>query len=94
MKFAFVEGSKLQPQPKLHGTGPLCDGDMIAKCGRVKVWHWAHKGKRHWDQWWENETEWHRNWKDEFPTDWQEVSQKDEETGENTSPMSKYHMAW
>jgi hypothetical protein len=24
------------------------------------------------DPWWENETEWHRNWKNCFPNDWQE----------------------
>ncbi len=82
MRFALVEGSKREPQPKQRGECPHCDEDMIAKCGRVKVWHWAHKGKRHCDQWWENETEWHRSWKDEFPTDWQEIGQQDEETGE------------
>jgi hypothetical protein len=25
------------------------------------------------DPWWENETDWHRDWKDQFPVDWQEV---------------------
>lgn len=48
---------------------------MIAKCGEVRVWHWAHQGRRHCDPWWENETEWHRNWKGHFPTDWQEIVQ-------------------
>lgn len=24
------------------------------------------------DPWWENETEWHRNWKNHFPIEWQE----------------------
>ena len=28
---------------------------------------------RHCDQWWENEGEWHRAWKNRFPADWQEV---------------------
>ena len=46
---------------------------MIAKCGEIKVHHWAHKGSRDCDPWWENETEWHRNWKNEFPVEWQEV---------------------
>lgn len=46
---------------------------MFAKCGEVRVWHWAHKGKRLCDRWWENETEWHRAWKDHFPADWQEI---------------------
>ena len=50
---------------------------MLARCGSKKVWHWAHKGRRHYDHWWENETEWHRNWKNIFPTDWQEVPARD-----------------
>lgn len=46
---------------------------MIAKCGGHRVWHWAHRGVRVCDPWWEPETEWHRAWKNEFPVDWQEV---------------------
>ncbi len=46
---------------------------MIARCGELRVDHWAHKGRRHCDTWWENETDWHRAWKDEFPKEWQEV---------------------
>ena len=46
---------------------------MIAKCGDQRVWHWAHRGVRVCDPWWEPETEWHRAWKNEFPADWQEA---------------------
>jgi hypothetical protein len=46
---------------------------MVAKCGEVRVWHWAHKGRLLCDPWWENETEWHRAWKERFPADWQEI---------------------
>ena len=35
--------------------------------------HWAHRGARVCDPWWENETEWHRAWKGHFPLAWQEV---------------------
>ena len=48
---------------------------MIAKCGDQRVWHWAHRGDRVCDKWWESETEWHRAWKNEFPADWQEAAQ-------------------
>jgi len=27
------------------------------------------------DNWWENETQWHRDWKNHFPVEWQEVVQ-------------------
>jgi len=46
---------------------------MVAKCGRVRIRHWAHQGTLLCDPWWENETEWHRNWKGQFPVNWQEV---------------------
>lgn len=51
---------------------------MIAKCGDVRVWHWAHQGRRTCDHWWESETPWHRAWKSEFPIHWQEVIHQSE----------------
>jgi competence protein CoiA len=54
---------------------------MVAKCGRVKVWHWAHKGRLECDPWYE-ETEWHRSWKDRFPLVWQEQIAYDPDSGE------------
>lgn len=51
----------------------MCNGDTIAKCGPQIIHHWAHKSLKHCDTWWENETEWHRLWKAEFPKEWQEV---------------------
>ncbi len=46
---------------------------MIAKCGTQRVHHWAHRGERACDAWWEPETPWHRDWKSRFPADWREV---------------------
>jgi hypothetical protein len=48
---------------------------MIAKCGQLRVWHWAHKGVRTCDHWWERQTPWHRGWKDHFPEECQEIVQ-------------------
>lgn len=72
MKFALVNGQRQEAQPKLLGQCPACGAPVVAKCGDVRVHHWAHKGRLDCDPWWENETEWHRAWKDQFPTDWQE----------------------
>ena len=72
MEFALVNGQRQEPQPDLSGECPLCSRPVVAKCGDVRVHHWAHKGRLHCDPWWENETEWHRTWKDQFPADWQE----------------------
>ena len=35
------------------------------------------------DNWWEPETEWHRQWKENYPADCQGVSSFDTKTGEN-----------
>lgn len=74
MKFSLVNGQRQEAQPHLSGRCPTCDHPMVAKCGIVKVRHWAHQGIRHCDPWWENETEWHRAWKAHFPDNWQEVT--------------------
>jgi competence protein CoiA len=76
MKFALVDGQRQEAQPNLSGECQGCRGPMIAKCGKIKIRHWAHKGGHHCDPWWENETEWHRAWKNRFPTNWQEVVRK------------------
>ena len=73
MKFALIDGERREPQPGLVGLCPGCDAEVFAKCGEVKVWHWAHKSIRSCDPWWEPETHWHRAWKNLFPEEWQEV---------------------
>lgn len=78
MRFAIFDGKKVEATPKAKGICPNCGSQLIARCGIVKVWHWAHKGNPPCDRWWENETEWHRSWKSQFPVDWQEVAHRAE----------------
>lgn len=73
MKFANVNGQRQEAQPRLSGACQVCGSPVIAKCGRVRVWHWAHLTKLICDVWWENEGEWHRTWKSHFPESWQEI---------------------
>lgn len=73
MKFASVEGQRLEAQPGQSGVCPVCSAAVIAKCGEYRAHHWAHRGKRNCDPWWERETEWHRAWKNRFPSEWQEI---------------------
>jgi len=73
VKFAVVNGERQEPQPNLVGECAGCERPVVAKCGELRVWHWAHKGRRLCDPWWENETEWHRAWKNRFPIEWQEI---------------------
>jgi competence protein CoiA len=82
MKYAIYNDEKIEPQKGATGFCPCCGSELIARCGEIKIHHWAHKGNRECDAWWEPETEWHRAWKSHFHSDWQEVIHKDELTGE------------
>ncbi len=75
MKFALFDNKKIQATKGAKGICPSCGSELIAKCGEIKVNYWSHKGNHNCDPWWENETEWHRSWKDRFPIKWQEVVQ-------------------
>lgn len=57
---------------------------MTAKCGQQRVHHRAHRTAIC-DEWWEPETQWHRDWKNEFPEDWQETR--------ITAPDGDFHIA-
>lgn len=93
MKCALVNGQRQEALPNLSGECPACFHAMVAKCGEVRIWHWAHKGHRRCDPWWENETEWHRAWKNQFPADWQEIVHPTEE-GERHIADVKTHDGW
>lgn len=73
MRYALVDGTRAEAKPKLRGACLNCEREVVAKCGDVRIWHWAHLGKLECDHWWEPETEWHRSWKSMFPQEWQEV---------------------
>lgn len=82
MKYALIDNTKTEASKGAKGVCPICGSELIAKCGEVKVNHWAHKGSRNCDPWWENETEWHRSWKNNFSSEWQEIILTDDQTGE------------
>lgn len=82
MKFAYVNNIKREAEKGLIGYCRFCSSELIAKCGDYKVHHWSHKKRRNCDPWWEPETDWHRNWKNEYPPEWQELLFHDEKSGE------------
>ena len=93
LRFALIDGERRAPEPGLQGVCPGCDQPVIAKCGEVRVWHWAHSPGHTCDPWKENESEWHRAWKDEFPEDWQEI-QHSAADGEKHVADVKTHDGW
>lgn len=78
MRLALVNDIRCEASPGTIAFCPGCSQPMTARCGMQRVRHWAHRGNRNCDPWWEPETPWHRGWKDQFPEGWQEVIQRDE----------------
>ena len=81
MKYALVTGQRVEAYAGGRGTCRVCNGEVIAKCGTHRVFHWAHLAISDCDSWAKEETEWHRAWKDKFPADYQEFFQHDGESG-------------
>jgi len=73
MRYAIVSNMRSLPSPEQTGVCPTCRGPVIAKCGALRVHHWAHRGEWTCDNWWESRTEWHCEWQDKFPQACQEV---------------------
>lgn len=71
---ALVNGNKTEATKGAKGFCEYCGAEMVAKCGEINIHHWAHKGKRNCDPWWENETDWHRSWKARFPLERREIT--------------------
>ena len=84
MEYATVDGERSKPFVGGKGCCPMCGAEMIAKCGPRVLHHWAHKGRRNCDPWWENETDWHREWKGYFPENCREIHHKAEDGGDTS----------
>ena len=66
-------GERIEADPGGRASCPGCHGDVIAHCGEILVWHWAHRSRLECDPWWEPETAWHRGWKLFVPAAQREV---------------------
>jgi hypothetical protein len=82
MRFALVDDKRSEAKSGLTGICPGCSQSVIAKCGKQRIHHWAHRSNKTCDNWWEPETDWHRSWKNHFPAEWQEVFLPDAQSGE------------
>jgi len=82
MQYALVNGKSTEAFKGGKGFCTGCKESVIAKCGSVKIHHWAHVSLKQCDSWWESETLWHRAWKAHFPDQHCEVSFYDEKLKE------------
>ncbi len=85
LQYAVVDNQRREASPAGRGRCPSCGAAMIAKCGPRILHHWAHSSRRNCDPWWENETAWHRNWKNLFPEHCREIC--------HTAPDGEIHRA-
>jgi competence CoiA-like predicted nuclease len=64
---------KILAEPNKKARCPNCKEKVISKCGNINIWHWAHKNSEDCDSWSEGETQWHIDWKNNFPEENQEI---------------------
>lgn len=91
MQYSIVNGKKIEAEPNLTGLCICCNKPTYSACGKQIKWHWRHRNQKDCDPWWESETEWHREWKSNFPETWREVIQHDSQTGEKHIADVKTH---
>jgi len=72
MFFALMNGRRITAKPGGRATCPSCGQTVLAKCGQIKIWHWAHI-TNDCDGWSEGVTAWHLDWQNRFPEEWREV---------------------
>jgi len=82
MKFAILEGERVEAQSNLIAECPNCGKSVRSYCGEQIVHHWKHIKLSDCDDWYERETEWHREWKNYFNVSYQEIIRFDPKTGE------------
>lgn len=64
---------RIRASKDLSARCEICDEVLIPACGDIYNHHWRHVKSTDCDTWKENETDWHRNWKKQFPDDWLEI---------------------
>lgn len=68
-----ASGRRIEARRGAAARCPACGERVRARCGEIKVWHWAHEARVDCDPWYEPETAWHRGWKARCPSDRTEV---------------------
>jgi hypothetical protein len=63
---ATVDGVASRATPHGRASCVDCQAPMIAKCGPIVVWHWAHAVGADCEAWSEPESDWHLRWKERF----------------------------
>ena len=82
MKFAILDNKRIEAKPNLIAECPNCGNPVKSYCGEQIIHHWKHIKLSDCDNWYEPETKWHRDWKNHFNINSQEVIKYDSQTNE------------
>lgn len=82
MKFAFLNNERIEAKPNLIAECICCSKKVRSYCGEIIIHHWKHIQLSDCDNWHESETEWHREWKNNFKKRDQEVIMYNSVNGE------------
>jgi hypothetical protein len=66
-KQSELDRNRILAQPRQRAVCPGCEAVVIAKCGDINAWHWAHESLVDCDPWSECESQWHLDWKRSVP---------------------------
>lgn len=73
MNYALVDTKKEKAKKGARGLCPMCNADVIAKCGDIYAHHWSHLSAEECDTWHEPMTQWHIDWQDVFSSEGHQV---------------------
>jgi hypothetical protein len=73
MQYAKLGNERVLPAKGMRAVCPQCNGEVLSKCGSIKIHHWAHIIKDC-DLWAEPITDWHIGWQSLVPEENREVT--------------------
>lgn len=76
-QYAIKDGKRIKPL--ISGDRakcPACGGDVVAKCGSVNIWHWAHLSGHSCNPNPKAMTMWHKHWQNHWSQEEQEIYTK------------------
>ena len=91
MKYALRNNERITAKPNLIAKCICCGEEVRPYCGKVITHHWKHIKADRCDSWQENETKWHREWKNKFEKKNQEVIRYNSENGEKHIADIHFH---
>lgn len=68
-----LKTERIEAEPGKKGYCEGCNEKVVAKCGEIKIWHWAHEPNSECPYSTHPETYWHRRWKEYYPINCREV---------------------